>query len=209
MTSAVLAATSFPWYLWSGNRRGRKLAGFWPGSWLLCTFLQSLQSIATSTTGSLKKKQTQRCVTDASAFAVVYEREANSLSLLWGLTVLGCERDHLLVFISAQALLKTVVKWCFFSELQIKPHWEGRAPFFPHQARWHLHDGHREWKFRWNETPAYPGRRRVLPRPCEWWVFLWILFSSSCVFTHMTNNVFTHISTTYMLTTFFYNSSPW
>lgn len=97
------------------------MAGFWPGSWLLCTFLQSLQSIATSTTGSLKKKTNQRCVTDASVSAVVYEREANSLSLLWGLTVLGGERDHLLVFISAQALLKTVVKWCFFSELQIKP----------------------------------------------------------------------------------------
>lgn len=87
---------------------------------MLCTFLQSLQSIATSTTGSFLK-QPQRRGTDASVFATVYEREANSLSLLWALSVMGFEQDHFLGFISVQALLETVVKKCFLLELDIKP----------------------------------------------------------------------------------------
>lgn len=112
--------------------------------WLLARALVTLHISAITPVHCHKhhrqfKTLPQRCVTDASVFATAYEREANSLSLLWEFTILGCEQDHFLVFISAQALLKTVVKRCFFFFWTLdQARIPGRAPFFPHQADWHL-----------------------------------------------------------------------
>lgn len=95
------------------SREDASWLAFGPGTGCSAHFCNRSCPLPQAPQGVVKK--TRRCVTDAWVFATVYEREADSLSLLWGLTVLGYEQDLFLVFISAQALLKTVLEQCFFS----------------------------------------------------------------------------------------------
>lgn len=206
LTSAVLAATSFPWCLRSGEQRGCKLAGFWPGNWLLCTFLQSLLSIATSTTGSCKKnpKMCYRCL---SLCNCIWKRSWQPVSALGTNSTGIWTRPFPCIHFCTGIVENSARTVLFFLNLRSSPY-SGSAPFFPHQAGWHLHElmvteSKNLGRMRYQLTQVGD----VLPWPCEWWEFLWTLFSSSCMFTHTTNNVFTHISTTYMLTTFFHIAS--
>lgn len=115
-----LGTTSFPWYLQSSNRRGRKLAGFQPGSGFLCTSLQSFQSIATSATGSFKKtKDTLKMLQSLQ----LYIKEKQTAYRCFG-KLRSCSTGSWMrpaVFISAQALLKTVVKSWFFLSFRSRP----------------------------------------------------------------------------------------